>query len=70
MAIADDIINELRKRPGLTATEIAVNLFGLRYPYYEHVYRECRRLIKAGHLERRGKGGRLDPFTYHLLRAS
>jgi hypothetical protein len=65
MAIADDIINELRKKPGMTAVKIAVNIFGRRQ-YYPKVYRECRRLVDAGRIERRGKGGQDDPFTYCL----
>ena len=69
MAITDDIINELRKTPGLTTGEIAMNVFGRRYPYYARVHAECQRLIEAGDLERRGKSGKGAPFTYHLLRA-
>jgi hypothetical protein len=37
MALVDDIINEVRKEPGLTAMEIAVNIFGQRYPYTQRV---------------------------------
>jgi hypothetical protein len=69
MAIADDIMNEVRKRSGLTAMEIAVNIFGRRQ-YYKPVYQECRRLVEAGRLERRGKGGPVDPFTYYLPRTT
>jgi hypothetical protein len=69
MALGDDIINELRKRSGLTAMEIAVNIFGRRQ-YYRKVYQECRRLVDAGDLERRGKGAQVDPFTYYLPRAT
>jgi hypothetical protein len=39
MAIADNIISEVRKKPGLTAMEIAVNIFGRRSRYnavHEH----------------------------------
>jgi hypothetical protein len=69
MTLADDIMNELRKRSGLTAMEIAVNIFGRRQ-YYRLVRQECRRLVDAGHLVRRGKGGQDDPFTYYLPRAT
>jgi hypothetical protein len=65
MTLADDIISELHKRSGLTAMEIAVNIFGRRQ-YYRKVYQECRRLVDAGNLERRGKGVQVDPFTYYL----
>ena len=67
MALPDDIINELRKQPGLTGMEITVNILGRRQ-YFHVVHRECRRLVDAGHLKRRGKGGPRDPFTYHLPR--
>jgi hypothetical protein len=69
MTLADDIMNELRKRPGLTAMEIAVNIFGRRQ-YYRKVYQECQRLVYAGRLVRRGKGRQDDPFTYCLPRAT
>jgi hypothetical protein len=65
MTLADDIMNELRKRSGLTAMEIAVSIFGRRQ-YYKPVYQECRRLVEAGRLLRRGEGGQDDPFTYYL----
>jgi hypothetical protein len=67
MTLAHDIINELRKKSGLTTMEIAVNIFGRRQ-YYRPVYQECRRLVVAGHLERRGGGVQGDPFTYYLPR--
>jgi hypothetical protein len=66
MALGDDIIDELHKGSGLTAMEIAVNIFGRRHPYYRQVHQECRRLVDAGDLERRGEGGQGDPFTYYL----
>jgi hypothetical protein len=69
MTLADDIMNELRQKPGLTAMEIAVNIFGSRQ-YYRKVYQECRRLVHAGRLVRRGKGRQDDPFTYYLPRAT
>ena len=68
MTLADDIMNELRQKPGLTAMEIAVNIFGSRQ-YYRKVYQECRRLVHAGRLVRRGKGRQDDPFTYYLPRS-
>jgi hypothetical protein len=66
MTLADNVMNELRKRPGLTAMEITVAIFGRRHPYYRKVHQECRRLVNAGDLERRGKGAQNDPFTYYL----
>ena len=46
MALADDIINVVRKEPGLTAMEIGVNIFGRRYPYYAKVNLECRSSLR------------------------
>jgi hypothetical protein len=68
MTIADDIMNELRQNPGLTAREITVNIFARRHPYNRKVNIECRRLVEAGRLERRGNGRQGDPFTYYLPR--
>ena len=70
MALVDDIINVVCKEPGLTAMEIAVNIFGRRHPYTQRVNHRCRDLVDADRLERRGKGGPRDPFTYHLSRAT
>jgi len=70
MALIDDIISVVRKEPGLTAMEIAVNIFGRRHPYTQRVNAGCRDLVDADRLERRGKGGPRDPFTYHLPRAT
>jgi hypothetical protein len=68
MTIADDIMNELRRNPGLTVAEITLNIFGRRNPYKQKVSKECRRLVEAGRLERRGNGRQGDPFTYYLPR--
>jgi hypothetical protein len=68
MTIADDIMTELRQNPGLTVMAITVNIFGRRHPYNWKVNDECRRLVEAGRLERRGNGRQGDPFTYYLLR--
>jgi len=70
MAITDDIISEVRENPGLTAMEITLNIFGRRYPHANVVRLQCRLLVDAGRLKRRGKGGPYDPFTHHLPRAT
>jgi hypothetical protein len=66
LTIADEIINEVRQHSGLTAMEITLNIFGRRHPYKQRVNGVCRRLVEAGHLERRRKGGPDNPFTYYL----
>jgi hypothetical protein len=60
----------LRKKPGLTAMEITLNLFGRRHPYANCVRIECTRLVDAGRLKRHGKGYLPKPFTYYLPRAT
>jgi hypothetical protein len=55
MTLADDIMNEVRKRPGLTVTEITMSIFGRRHPYTRQVNYRCRRLVDAGRLERRAR---------------
>jgi hypothetical protein len=60
MTIADKIMNVLRQHAGLTAIDIAVNVFGRRHPYKQRVNHACRRLVDEGRLERRGKGAILS----------
>jgi hypothetical protein len=64
MTVTDDILDEVHRKSGLTATEIAVRVYGRR-SYQQKVSQNCRRLVEAGCLERHGKGGQGDPFTYH-----
>jgi hypothetical protein len=64
MTVADDILDEVHRNSGLTATEIAVRVYGRR-SYQQKVSQNCRRLVEAGCLECHGKGGQGDPFTYH-----
>ena len=52
------------KRPGLTATEIAEELFG-KGGYQQQVNQGCRWLLKQGRIVRGGKGGQNDPYRYH-----
>ena len=59
----------IRESPGLTATAIAQALFG-HDGYSQRVNAECRSLVFAGRVERRGGGGPADPFTYHPCRIS
>ena len=65
MTVADDILEEVHRETGLTAAEIAVRVFGRR-SQQKRVNQNCRHLVEAGRLERHGKGGPGDPFTYHL----
>ena len=64
MTTVDDILDQVHRKAGLTATEIAVRVYGRR-SYQQRVNQNCRRLVEAGRLERHGKGGVGDPFTYH-----
>jgi hypothetical protein len=66
MTIADDIIYEVTRKSGLTEADLAALLFGKRCGYQSRVSYACRRLVHEGRIERRGKGGQADPFTYHL----
>ncbi len=69
MALADDIEELVRQRPGLTEAQLADELFEGN-GYQQRVNSTCRRLIKQGRVERRGKGYQAEPFTYHVGRGS
>jgi hypothetical protein len=64
MTTVDDILDQVHRKAGLTAAEIAVRVYG-RCSYQQRINQNCRRLVEAGRLERHGKGGVGDPFTYH-----
>lgn len=67
MTLADNILNEVNRESGLAETEIAVRIFGRRDPNRKRrVNTACRYLVEAGRLDRRGKGGPGDPFTYRI----
>jgi len=64
MALADDILSLLARKPGLTEVEIAKHLFA-RLGYQQRVNSTCRRLLREYRIERRGNGGLGHPFIYH-----
>jgi hypothetical protein len=66
MTVADDILHEVRRKAGRTEEELAALIFGRDNAYQQRVNSTCRRLIEEGKIVRRGKGGQVDPFTYHL----
>jgi hypothetical protein len=61
------VIDAVRQRPGMTELEIAKALYG-RGAVQQQVNQECRRLVQRGLVERRGAGGRSDPYVYQLPR--
>jgi hypothetical protein len=66
MTVADDIIQEVRRKSGRTEDELAALIFGRDNAYQQRVNSTCRRLIAEGKLVRKGAGGQNDPYTYHL----
>lgn len=60
-----DILEFLvRSGPGRTQKGLAQAVFGPE-GYAQRVRAECDRLVRAGKVERRGRGGSASPFTYH-----
>lgn len=66
MTVADDILEEVRRKSGLTEADLAALLFGRRNGYQQRVNSTCRRLVEEGLIERQGKGGAADPYTYRM----
>jgi hypothetical protein len=60
----DNIEKTIRANPGLKATQIAQVMYGPS-GYGEQVRMGCLALLRAGQIERRGRGGSADPFTYY-----
>jgi hypothetical protein len=65
MTVADDVLDEVHRESGLTAVEITIRVYGRR-ANLQTVNKNCRDLVEAGLLKRRGKGRAGHPFTYHL----
>jgi hypothetical protein len=66
MTIAEDILAEVRRKPGLTESDLAAIIFGRKNAYQQRVNQDCRMLVAQGKLVREGKGGVADPFTYRF----
>ena len=63
---ASKILEFVHLRPGLTELEIAKAIHGPA-AVQQQVNQECRLLVRRGKIERRGMGGRADPFTYYPI---
>lgn len=60
---ADRLFRLIQRHPGKTEMELAKAIFGPR-AYQQRVNSDCHFLISRGLVERRGMGGRWDPFRY------
>ncbi len=65
--VAERIIAEVGRRAGQSEAGLAKSIFSVA-AYQQRVNSTCRRLISEGILERRGSGGRADPYRYYLVR--
>jgi len=61
--VADQILELIKRRPGMTELEIAKAIHGPG-AVQPQVNQHCRKLVKEGCIERQGSGGNLDPFVY------
>jgi hypothetical protein len=66
MTVADDILAEVKRKPGLTEGDLAAIIFGRKNAYQQRVNSTCRRLVTERKVVRMGNGGAGDPFRYHL----
>jgi hypothetical protein len=62
--LIDDVERAIQRKPGLTATEIARELFG-KNGYAEQVRSACQALRVAGRIDRSGGGRPKDPFRHY-----
>lgn len=63
-AISTKIIELVSRRPGMTELEIAKAIHG-PVAVQQQVNQNCRLLVGRGLIERRGAGGRGDPYVYY-----
>ncbi|MFK7869624.1 MAG: hypothetical protein AB8B58_10335 [Roseobacter sp.] len=64
MAVIDDVEALIFRRPGLSEVAISEEIFG-KGARQQQVNPSCRQLSRQGRVERRGRGGNGDPFTYY-----
>jgi len=64
MALADEIEELVRRKPGLTRLDL-VRMLHDHAGYQQQVTATCRRLVLEGRVQRKGKGGWNDPITYY-----
>ena len=64
MALADEIEELVRRKPGLTGLDL-VRMLHDHAGYQQQVTATCRRLVLEGRVQRQGKGGWNDPITYY-----
>lgn len=58
------ILEQIRKRPGMTELELAKFIFGPN-AVQPQANTPCRRLVEDGLVERRGSGGASSPYVYY-----
>jgi hypothetical protein len=63
---ATRVLDAIKRRGGMTELEIAQKLYGAT-AVQQRVNGDCRFLLKKGLVERRGAGGRSDPFVYYVI---
>lgn len=66
MTLAEEVYELVSRKPGFTESDIARMIFG-RHGYQQQVNSACRQLVDACRVERQGKGGPGDPYTYRLF---
>lgn len=62
--VATKIVELVRRRPGMTELEIAKAIHGPS-AVQQHINQDCRILVVRGFIQRRGAGGRADPYVYY-----
>jgi hypothetical protein len=62
---AEQVLAELKRRPGQTAIELARNIIGPTAVQPE-INGVCAKLMKRGLIERKGIGGGNNPYRYYL----
>ncbi|MES2444417.1 MAG: hypothetical protein V4574_16445 [Pseudomonadota bacterium] len=66
MTVDTLVLDAIANLPDRTERELAVAIYGLGDGYQQRVNGSCRYLAKEGYINRNGRGGLRDPFTYTL----
>ncbi len=66
MSVNHLVLDAIARKAQRTERELSEAIYGLGDGYQQRVNGACRYLVREGYVQRSGRGGLNDPFTYTL----